>query len=345
MYRIQRVKKLTTRLTKEKRFLIQRLNNYKQEKQAAMSMSQYAVDERQFRRIKQEPMEPQTHHVVTTEYFCRKRKEKAMSRNPSPAHRFSGDYDAFYDPDFTAEISNKMRVPHRISIIDQESEKDVDTALDRDNERTLAMHVPDRILVREQSRMLTQQPSVELLAPSLHTAKSSIVPDWECAIKMHGGNQHVEGRDPLPETRLEQSLELQPEPILLSTPPHSLKLDVHAYPGIDAEEEEDGEDGEHHQGGDNRNASTGLRVRRKTTLSKLHNGDISFFSTGPTTPPGPLCVEDELLALRRQMRTVTRRLVVIEHENQQRQQREIVLYSVGVLYFLLKGLLWLNRHW
>ncbi|KAK8767009.1 uncharacterized protein LOC144129333 isoform X2 [Amblyomma americanum] len=40
MYRIQRVKKLTARLTKEKRFLTQRLNNYKQEKQAAMSMSQ-----------------------------------------------------------------------------------------------------------------------------------------------------------------------------------------------------------------------------------------------------------------------------------------------------------------
>ncbi|KAL3215924.1 hypothetical protein MRX96_033281 [Rhipicephalus microplus] len=32
MYRIQRVKKLTTRLTKEKRFLTQRLNNYKQGK-------------------------------------------------------------------------------------------------------------------------------------------------------------------------------------------------------------------------------------------------------------------------------------------------------------------------
>lgn len=76
MYRIQRVKKLTTRLTKEKRFLIQRLNNYKQEKQAAMSMSQYTVDDRQFLRIKQEPMEPQAHHVVATEYFCRKRKEK-----------------------------------------------------------------------------------------------------------------------------------------------------------------------------------------------------------------------------------------------------------------------------
>ncbi|XP_077519505.1 uncharacterized protein LOC144129333 isoform X1 [Amblyomma americanum] len=77
MYRIQRVKKLTARLTKEKRFLTQRLNNYKQEKQAAMSMSQYAVDERQFRRIKQEPVEQPTHHVVN-EYFCRKRKDKCM---------------------------------------------------------------------------------------------------------------------------------------------------------------------------------------------------------------------------------------------------------------------------
>ncbi|XP_065287123.1 uncharacterized protein [Dermacentor albipictus] len=77
MYRIQRVKKLTTRLTKEKRFLTQRLNNYKQEKQAAMSMTQYAMDDRQFRRIKQEPMDPQAHHVVN-EYLCRKRKEKSI---------------------------------------------------------------------------------------------------------------------------------------------------------------------------------------------------------------------------------------------------------------------------
>lgn len=229
--------------------------------------------------------------------------DTVMSSNPSPAHhRFSGDFDAFYDPDFTAEISNKMRVPHRISVIGRDDdEKDIDTLLARDklNERTLAMHVPDRILVR-------------------------------------GGDQHIEGKDLLPEARLEKSLELQQEPIMLSTPPRTLTLDMHAYPAVDAEDE----------AGDS--AKPTLKVRRKTTLSKLHNGDISFFSNGgsvPTTPPGPLCVEDEVLALRKQIRSVSRRLIIVEQENQQRQQREIVLYSVGVLYFLLKGLMWLNRHW
>ncbi|KAM7292030.1 uncharacterized protein LOC120838557 [Ixodes scapularis] len=73
MYRIQRVKKLTARLNKEKRFLIQRLNNYKQEKHTAMP--QYPVDERQYRRVKQEPVEPMPHYPAS-EYSSRKRKEK-----------------------------------------------------------------------------------------------------------------------------------------------------------------------------------------------------------------------------------------------------------------------------
>lgn len=226
-----------------------------------------------------------------------------MSSNPSPAHqRFSGDYDAFYDPDFTAEISNKMRVPHHISVINRDDyENDIDALLGRDkiNEQTLAMHVPDRILVR-------------------------------------GGNQHIVGRDELPEMRLEKSMEPQPEPILLSTPPRTLTLDMHAYPAVDAEDE----------AGDS--AKSTLRVRRKTTLSKLHNGDISLFNSSglvPTTPPGPLCVEDEVSMLKKQIRSVSRRLIIVEQENQQRHQREIVLYSVGVIYFLLKGLMWLGRHW
>ncbi|CAN8004034.1 unnamed protein product [Ixodes pacificus] len=157
---------------------------------------------------------------------------------------------------------------------------------------------------------------------------------------------------------------------------------MHAYPAVDMEDENT----------ENRSA---LKFRRKTTLSKLHNGDITFVNSGvdvhhsqnnfnlvcciseigathnnhktepwtpvqhpfkgsprpslcrsaPATPPGIPGSDDELGMLKRQIRNVSRRLVAVEQENQQRQQREVVLYSVGLLYFLLKGLFWLNRNW
>lgn len=225
-----------------------------------------------------------------------------MSSGTSPAHhRFSGDYDAFYDPEFTAEISNKMRVPQRISVVEQDENKpieDMATGKLPFNDAFLYMHVPDRILVR-------------------------------------GGNQHVEGRDPMPEARLEKSMtESSEEAIFLSTPPRTLTLDTHAYPAIDMDD-------------DNMGDQPPMKLRRKTTLSKLHNGDVSFPSlgSGQMTPPGQLSTDDELGVLRRQIRNVSRRLVAVEQENQQRQQREVVLYSMGLLYFLLKGLVWLNRNW
>ncbi|CAN8004032.1 unnamed protein product [Ixodes pacificus] len=74
-----------------------------------------------------------------------------MSSNTSPAHhRFSGDYDAFYDPEFTAEISNKMRVPQKISVVDQDEYKLIeDMGPNKLHFNDAAyMHVPDRILVR-----------------------------------------------------------------------------------------------------------------------------------------------------------------------------------------------------
>lgn len=39
-----------------------------------------------------------------------------MSSNASSPVRFSGDADHFYDPNYTAEISQKMRVPKRINV-------------------------------------------------------------------------------------------------------------------------------------------------------------------------------------------------------------------------------------
>ena len=54
---------------------------------------------------------------------------------------------------------------------------------------------------------------------------------------------------------------------------------------------------------------------------------------------------DEMAVLKRQLRALTRRITAIEIEQQHRQQREVVLYTIGVLYLVIKGALWLNRHW
>lgn len=72
-----------------------------------------------------------------------------MSKAASPT-RFSGDFDHFYDPNFTADISQKMRVPKRIKV-DGESDDDQNNAGSHWNAALASekfdMHVPDRILV------------------------------------------------------------------------------------------------------------------------------------------------------------------------------------------------------
>lgn len=54
---------------------------------------------------------------------------------------------------------------------------------------------------------------------------------------------------------------------------------------------------------------------------------------------------DEMAVLKRQLRALTRRITAIEIEQQNRQQREIVMYTIGVLYIVIKGALWFSRHW
>lgn len=221
-----------------------------------------------------------------------------MSTNASP-HRFCADVDSFCDPEFTADISNKMRVPQRISVIDHDQRntiEDLDHPMMLDNDASLYMHVPDKILIT-------------------------------------GAGHRAGMEDVLPEARLEESvLQNIEEAVHLSTPPRCLTLDAHSFPSV--EEEGDPWDSSHRA----------VKLRHKTTLSNIPNGDLHV-GPGSATPPGVLHLDDEMAATRRQLRVLSRRLMLLEQDNQQRQQREVVLYSVGVLYFLLKGLMWLQKHW
>lgn len=49
--------------------------------------------------------------------------------------------------------------------------------------------------------------------------------------------------------------------------------------------------------------------------------------------------------LRKQVAKMNRRIMNVEIDNLQRNQREKIVCVIGIAYFLLKSFLWLNRKW
>ncbi|XP_023244838.1 transport and Golgi organization protein 11-like [Centruroides sculpturatus] len=215
-----------------------------------------------------------------------------MSDKSSPVHYFNsvGDH---YDPEFTREISSKMLVPDRISVIGENSAQLSERSHLLSEQQKLIMNVPERILVA-------------------------------------GGDKHIGGREPLPELRLESNLMLNPFPgVQLSTPPHVITLDEHHYPSVVE------------KSGESKTKSKRLFTDSDVPVDQEHQSPQGTNST-EITPHSP---EEELALLRRQVKHLSRRVLTIEQDNQQRQQREIAIYSLGVIYFLLKGLIWLHKNW
>lgn len=130
-----------------------------------------------------------------------------MSTTDSPIHRNNFEPNAFYDPDFTVEISNRMRVPDKISVLPgtaiDEDQRDRLTTNVKGKGSTDWMRVPDRIIVQ-------------------------------------GNNHFEEGRDVLPEHKLEKSI-LGEDPIRgpqqLMTPPRNLTLNEHPYPSVEPDDD------------------------------------------------------------------------------------------------------------
>ena len=63
---------------------------------------------------------------------------------------------------------------------------------------------------------------------------------------------------------------------------------------------------------------------------------------GLTTDLSP---SEEVSLLRRQVGRLNRRVMALELDTQQRANREMIMYTLGVAYFLIKAILWINRNW
>lgn len=64
----------------------------------------------------------------------------------------------------------------------------------------------------------------------------------------------------------------------------------------------------------------------------------------PLLGPEGMTPAEELQNLRRQVHKLNRRMLSIELDNVQRQQREKIVYCIGLAYFFMKALLWMNRN-
>jgi hypothetical protein len=68
------------------------------------------------------------------------------------------------------------------------------------------------------------------------------------------------------------------------------------------------------------------------------NRESSPIGTGEGLTPS-----EELVHLRRQMAKLNRRVMAVELDNMQRQQREKIICAIGLAYFFFKAVFWLAR--
>ncbi|XP_054718721.1 transport and Golgi organization protein 11-like [Uloborus diversus] len=174
------------------------------------------------------------------------------------------------------------------------------------------MHVPDKI------RLVDGIEDTGRIAPPMEVKSMMYVPD---RIIVAGNNQHIAVRESIPELKFDSSLSLPHQNYVLTAPPNVLTVDEYPYPSAEFE------------------TSKPDKQKKVVLDQSFKAADLNETSLNTSCAP-----EEELSILRRQVRNLSRRVLTIEQENQQRQQREIILYALGVTYFLFKGLFWLHRH-
>jgi len=263
--------------------------------------------------------------------------------------------EAFRDSRFAAEISNRMRVPDRIMVAGENQNRSpafvgvngppnnsVGAAAagfgGRDPDEKLDMQVPDRILVA-------------------------------------GGDQHIAAKSTPFEMQVENTV-LPPtrHDIRVNTPPRSIRLDEHPASHIQNDEAEDeammaspiqqsAQEYQHSSRPGSQQAASGaasasrrglkLATPRSTSVESesmynRHASDPSMMSNMlETTIHGgsghSLNPWDEIQIVRRQIAKLNHRLMAVELENQQQQQRELILTVLVSCYFVGKFLIWINR--
>ena len=228
--------------------------------------------------------------------------------NPGPTDTLPPEYDEYkpddYDPNFTADISSKMRVPHRLSAVnglslgDQENMSGGDTLSGASH---ASMSVPDRILVAGQDQHIgaKARPNLNIDLVNFADANSAFVG--------------------------------------LETPPRVLTLEETKFP-IAGEDNEERNIPIYEQDEDMQHIPIQHHATPKGNVHMVETpvtpGDGLLIQNS----------EDDLFVLRRQMSKMSRKVAYLEQENDRRSQRELVLYPLIVGYLLFKMAAWLLKN-
>ena len=238
--------------------------------------------------------------------------------------------EAFRDSRFTAEISNRMRVPDRIVFAGE-----AQTEREGSNDK-FEMQVPERILVA-------------------------------------GRDQHMSGNKSTPFEMQVENAVLPPtrNEVRVNTPPRNIRLDDHNFPNAQIEEDEGTVEELYDnlndtQGNNSSRPSTGGGVSFKGVLAgkiapnrsaSVESESCNLGIGRQASEPSNLSMMDtihggsghsinpweEIQIVRRQIAKLNHRLMAVELENQQQQQRELILTVFVTSYFVGKFFMWLNR--
>jgi len=241
------------------------------------------------------------------------------------------DSDFYNNSAYTADISTKMRIPEHLMAhgsVNGDASVNHDVELDKTNLHLYDMQVPDRILVA-------------------------------------GSDRHIPSKSTPRELQLEHSvLPPTPEHVRVHTPPRNITMGqmfTHDEPYCQTPEQSQ-EDTGHYTGS--------IKLGEVHFPASVEEGRTPQEKTeggGPRGPVGPhkgglerggsyeaetslrsesvenLSVYEEVQMMRRQIAKLNHRLMAVELENQQQQQREMVLTVLVSAYFAVKALIWLNK--
>ncbi|XP_051163564.1 transport and Golgi organization protein 11 [Leptopilina boulardi] len=228
-----------------------------------------------------------------------------MSKAFSTAH-FNGEADNFLDSNFTRDIKNRMNVPKNIQV-------NGDFADDEHNGTNGTTW--SQILANDKYEM--------------H------VPD---RILVVGQEQHI-GTKSLPREITLENAVLKPSDtglVRMQTPPRVLTLDDHYFPMID--DDDIPMNNEHLE-----MVTATPKINRQYNDNQItrHVREQTPFNT---TLDVTLTPSEEVQHLRRQVGKLHRRIIAVESQIMQRQQRDKILYAISLTYFFLKALSWLTRN-
>ncbi|CAH0722693.1 unnamed protein product, partial [Brenthis ino] len=167
-------------------------------------------------------------------------------------------------------------------------------------------------------------------------------------ILVAGQDQHIGTKAPPREIQLDNAvLPTDPGMVRVSTPPRVITLDQHYFPSAD----------------DYPMDLPNSPPRNVRMINSINDGvkaitpfpdhfnestmtESRLVLRDPTPPMGNgegLSTSEELVHLRRQIVKLNRRVMAIEAEQLQRQQKEKIAYAISIAYLLFKVIAWLNR--